>query len=141
MPHLRLFSLKIEDTDSVSQPQQPLQTPLNHDNRVTRSGRRYSKPVITKNQIPHILPIKRITRTCKQGDPNTAINPILTHPLIHTQNIKQEENKQPQLTYPHTYLSPFKVKQEDFSPPHKHLIELEDHPSPLSHIKPTIRYT
>ncbi len=125
MPHLRLFSLKIEENHSVSQPQQPLQTPLNHDNRVTRSGRRYSKPVITKNQIPHILPIKKITRTCKQGDPNTAINPILTHPLIHTQNIKQEENKQPQSTYLHAYLSPSEVKLEKFSLPPLKLIKTE----------------
>ena len=131
MPHLRIVHLKIEDTGPISQAQQPLQTQIDSDIRITRSGKRYSKEVINNNQNTPKLSTKKTTRTYKQEDTITAIHLIPTHPPTHTQIIKQEENNQPQPTYPHTYLSPSEVKQEEFSPPHTHLIKLEDPPTPI----------
>ena len=131
MPHLKIVHLKIEDTGPTFQAQRPPQILIDHDIRITRSGKRYSKEVIKNNQNTPKLSTKKTTRTYKQEDHITVIHLITTHPPTHTQIIKHGENNQPQSTYPHIYLSPSEVKQEEFSPPHTNLIKLEDPPTPI----------
>ena len=131
MPHLRIVHLKTEDIGTIPQAQQPTQIQTVQDIRTTRLGKRYNKKFANKNKnIPKPL-AKNTTRTFKQENPTTVIHLIPANSPSHTQIIKQEEDIQTQSTYQHTYLLPSEVKQEEFSPPHTHLIKSAEPPTPI----------
>jgi len=130
MPHLRIVHLKTEDIGPTLQTQQPPQIQSDQDIRTTRSGKRYNKKFTNKNKN-NLKPLAKKTKiTFKQEDTTKVIHLIPANSPSHTQIIKQEEDFQTQSTYQHTYLLPSEVKQEQFSPPHTHLIKLEEPPTP-----------